>query len=57
MDMSVARKLALGNGILTVENEEQAVARAYRNRMNKGGDAAQAALAMVRLKRSVGAGA
>ena len=57
MDISVNRKLALGNGILTVENEEQAVTRAYRNRMNKGGDAAQAALAMVRLKRSAGAGA
>jgi 6,7-dimethyl-8-ribityllumazine synthase len=55
MDMSVAYKLALGNGILTVENEEQAVARAYRNRMNKGGDAANAALALIRLKRSYGA--
>lgn len=51
MDMTVARKLALGNGILTVENEEQAVARAYRTRMNKGADAARAALALVRLKR------
>jgi 6,7-dimethyl-8-ribityllumazine synthase len=57
MDMSVAYKLALGNGILTVENEEQAVARAYRNRMNKGGDAANAALALIRLKRSYGAAA
>jgi 6,7-dimethyl-8-ribityllumazine synthase len=55
MDMSVNRKMAIGNGILTVENEEQAIARAYRNRMNKGGDAARAALAMVRLKRSAGA--
>jgi len=54
MDMAVARKLALGNGILTVETEEQAVARAYRSEMNKGGDAARAALALVRLKRSLG---
>jgi 6,7-dimethyl-8-ribityllumazine synthase len=52
MDMTVSRKLALGNGILTVENEKQAVARAYRNQMNKGGDAANAALALIRLKRS-----
>lgn len=51
MDMSVARKLALGNGILTVENEAQARARAFRNAMNKGGDAAMACLALVRLKR------
>jgi 6,7-dimethyl-8-ribityllumazine synthase len=54
MDMTVAYKLALGNGILTVENAEQAVARAYRNQMNKGGDAANAALALIRLKRSYG---
>jgi 6,7-dimethyl-8-ribityllumazine synthase len=51
MDMAVARKLALGNGILTVENEKQAIARAYRTKMNKGGGAAEACLALVRLKR------
>jgi 6,7-dimethyl-8-ribityllumazine synthase len=55
MDMTVQRKLALGNGILTVETEDQAVARAYRNQMNKGADAARAALALVRLKRQAGA--
>ena len=54
MDMSVARKLALGNGILTVENEAQAWARARMSDMNKGGGAAEAALAMVRLKRRCG---
>ncbi len=53
MDMAVARKLALGNGIITVENEEQALARANRSEMNKGADAARAALALVRLKRQV----
>ena len=49
MDLSVARKLPLGNGILTVENEEQAVVRADPTRGDKGGDAARAALALYRL--------
>jgi 6,7-dimethyl-8-ribityllumazine synthase len=57
MDMTVARKLALGNGILTVENEAQAVVRANRHEMNKGGDAARACLALVRLKRQSGVAA
>jgi 6,7-dimethyl-8-ribityllumazine synthase len=51
MDMGVARKLPLGNGILTVETEEQAIVRANRRDMNKGGGAAEACLALVRLKR------
>ena len=41
----------IGNGILTVENEAQAWARARRTEMNKGAGAAEAALAMIRLKR------
>ncbi|MET0313184.1 MAG: 6,7-dimethyl-8-ribityllumazine synthase [Hansschlegelia sp.] len=51
MELSVARKLALGNGILTVENDAQAFARARVAEMNKGGGAAEAALAVLRLKR------
>lgn len=51
MDLSVQRKLPLGNGILTVETLEQAWARARRSEMDKGGGAAEACLAMVRLKR------
>jgi 6,7-dimethyl-8-ribityllumazine synthase len=51
MDLSVARKLPLGNGILTVENDAQAWARAKRSEMDKGGGAAEACLAMIRLKR------
>lgn len=43
--------LALGNAILTVENEAQAIARADMNDLNKGGFAAEAALAMLKLKR------
>jgi 6,7-dimethyl-8-ribityllumazine synthase len=42
--------LAIGNGILTVENEDQALARARPEEKNKGGEAAQAALAMLTLK-------
>ena len=52
MDMSVARKLPLGNGILTVENEPQALERADPARGDKGGDAARAALTIAILKRS-----
>ena len=53
MDMTVARRLPLGNGILTVENEEQAIVRADLKQGDKGADAARAALALVLLKRSV----
>ena len=42
--------LAVGNGILTVENEAQAIARANPNHANKGGGAAEAALALLELK-------
>ena len=42
--------LAIGNGILTVENEEQAWARADINRKNKGGEAAVAAITMARIE-------
>ena len=43
--------LAIGNGILTVENEAQALARARRDEKNKGGEAAKAALAMMALRQ------
>ena len=43
--------LATGNGILTVENEAQALARARPDEKDKGGEAARAALAMMELKR------
>jgi 6,7-dimethyl-8-ribityllumazine synthase len=42
--------LAIGNGILTVENEAQALVRADPAQGDKGGDAARAALALVDLK-------
>lgn len=47
--------LAIGNGILTVENEDQALVRADPSQKNKGGEAARAALALLILrKRFVG---
>jgi 6,7-dimethyl-8-ribityllumazine synthase len=42
--------LAIGNGILTVENEAQALARARRDDKDKGGEAAKAALALMALR-------
>jgi len=42
--------LAIGNGILTVENEAQALARARPDEKDKGGEAARAALAMMALR-------
>jgi 6,7-dimethyl-8-ribityllumazine synthase len=46
--------VAIGNGILTVENEAQALARARRTEKDKGGEAAKAALAMLALKDRFG---
>ena len=42
--------MAIGNGIITVENEEQALERADPERKNKGGDAARAAVALLKLQ-------
>jgi 6,7-dimethyl-8-ribityllumazine synthase len=54
MELSVARGLPIGNGIITVENEAQAFARARMEEQDKGGDAARAALALIQLKRRLG---
>ena len=51
MDLSVARRVPIGNGILTVDTEAQAWARARPEEGDKGGDAARAALALVEIKR------
>ena len=51
MDLTLTRQLPLGNGILTVNTEAQAWARARVSELNKGGDAARAALAVLRIKR------
>jgi 6,7-dimethyl-8-ribityllumazine synthase len=54
MDLSVARRVPIGNGILTVDTDAQAWLRARPEEADKGGDAARAALALVRLKRRLG---
>ncbi len=46
--------VAIGNGILTVENEAQALVRADPKQKDKGGEAAKAALAMLALKAKFG---
>ena len=51
MYLSTDRRLALGYGILTVENEAQALARAERDHGNKGKDAAIACLEMLKLRK------
>ena len=52
MDLTM-KGLAIGNGILTCENEAQAWARARVAEMDKGGGAADAALAMIRFTRGI----
>jgi 6,7-dimethyl-8-ribityllumazine synthase len=51
MDLTTDQGLPIGNGILTVENEAQAWARARREEQDKGGDAARACLSLVALRR------
>lgn len=55
MELSIDECLALGNGIITCENADQAWARARVTEKNKGGAAAEAALAMVRLRKKLDA--
>ncbi|MPZ39249.1 MAG: 6,7-dimethyl-8-ribityllumazine synthase, partial [Rhizobiales bacterium] len=43
----------IGNGIITVDTDAQAKERAQVDKGDKGGDAARAALALIRLKRQV----
>src|SRR6201995_848507 len=51
MDLAGPKQFPLGNGIITVNTDAQAWARARASELNKGGDAARAALAMLRIKR------
>ncbi len=50
MQLTLTDKLAIGNGILTVENENQAIVRADPKQKNKGGFAAMASIKMIELK-------
>ena len=51
MDLAITRNVPIGNGIITVDTEVQALGRARMEEQDKGGDAARAALALVRLER------
>ena len=51
MDLATRHALAVGNGILTVENRRQAQTRARVGGRDKGGDAARAALALIAVRR------
>ena len=53
MDLAVDQQLAIGNGIITVENEDQAWARASQNKKDKGGFAANAALKMIKIRKEL----
>jgi 6,7-dimethyl-8-ribityllumazine synthase len=54
MDLGMNHGLCVGNGILTVENEEQAEVRARRDGGDKGGDAARACLSLVDVRQRFG---
>ncbi len=53
MDLATGQRLAIGNGILTVEDEEQAWARARAAVGDKGGGAARACLDLIALRRQL----
>ncbi|HEX4799734.1 MAG TPA: 6,7-dimethyl-8-ribityllumazine synthase, partial [Sphingomicrobium sp.] len=53
MDLTI-QGFAIGNGVLTVENEQQAIVRADPNQGDKGGNAARAALALYDLREKYG---
>jgi len=54
IDLGINNGLCIGNGILTVENEHQALARAAVDDGDKGGDAARACLALVHIRNRLG---
>jgi 6,7-dimethyl-8-ribityllumazine synthase len=54
-DLAVDEAIAIGNGILTVENDEQAWVRARKDDKDKGGFAARAALTMIAVKNRLNA--
>ena len=56
MDLTTAELLPIGNGILTVEDGDQAWERADPSRKDKGGDAARAAIAMADVAAGYGIG-
>jgi 6,7-dimethyl-8-ribityllumazine synthase len=53
MDLSMNQRLAIGYGILTVEDEDQAWVRARRSEGDKGGTVAKVCLDMISLRKSL----
>jgi 6,7-dimethyl-8-ribityllumazine synthase len=51
MDIAVHNALPIGNGILTVDTQAQALARAGGDKLDKGGDAVRAALSLIAIRR------
>ena len=52
MEVAIAQDVPVGNGILTVESEAQAIERAQGGLAGKGGDAARACLKLIEIKRA-----
>ena len=55
MELGLVHGLCVGNGILTVENAQQAEMRARRDGGDKGGDAARACLSLIAVRDRFGA--
>ena len=55
VNLGITQGLCIGNGILTVENERQAMVRAAVDDGDKGGDAARACLTLINLRHRLGA--
>ncbi|HET9902983.1 MAG TPA: 6,7-dimethyl-8-ribityllumazine synthase [Xanthobacteraceae bacterium] len=53
MDLAIRHAFPIGNGILTVDSEAQALARAVPERGDKGGDAARAVLSLIAFRRKL----
>ena len=54
MDLGIRQGLCIGNGVLTVENEDHALVRASATGSDKGGDAARACLALINHRDKLG---
>ena len=52
-DLSITYSLPIGNGILTVDNKEQAIERSDPSRLNKGAGAALACLSLINHKNNI----
>lgn len=53
MNLGINKKIPIGNGILTVENEAQAIVRADKNQLDKAGQAAMACLSLIKIFKNL----